>query len=295
MLAYDTMPKAPEATNASSPGPHLDRLVEIMRILRSPGGCPWDREQTLSSLRPFIIEETYEVLAAIDASDTDDLRDELGDFVFQAVFLAQLCSENDQFTLADALRSVCEKLIRRHPHVFNTTAERETGQNIQSSTDVKRRWEEIKAAEQEAAGRQPTLLGGLPDGLPALLRGYRMGRRAATVGFDWKNVSEVVDKVDEELGEVKTAMATDNLEAIEEELGDLLFAVANLGRHLGLDPETALQLANRKFSRRFGELEHRFKARGVSLQNATLNDMQAEWERIKHKPSLLTKQDPRRS
>ena len=252
-----------------------------MQILRSPDGCPWDREQTLVSLRPFLIEEAYEVIDAIDAGDTDALRDELGDFVFEAVFLAQICTEDGQFTLADALGSAADKLVRRHPHVFDVEADRNAGREIRSSADVKRRWEEIKAEEQQTAGREPRLLGGLPRGLPALLRAYRMGRRAATVGFDWDQPSGVLEKVDEELGELKDAIAEGRREAIEEELGDLLFAVANVSRHLGVEPEGALQRANRKFATRFAMLEQRFASQGRVLRDATLDDMETEWQRLK--------------
>ena len=256
-----------------------------MRILRSPEGCPWDREQTPASLRPFLVEETYEVIDAIDANDTDAIRDELGDFVFEAVFLAQMFAEGGHFTLADALGSVADKLIRRHPHVFDIEAETDAGRHTRSSADVKRRWEEIKAEEQRTAGQAPSLLVGLPSGLPALLRAYRMGRRAATVGFDWDRPSGALEKVDEELGELKTAIAQGHPKAIEEEVGDLLFAVANVSRHLGIEPEGALQSANRKFATRFSELERRFAARGQVLRDVTLDELEAEWQRLKRDAS----------
>ena len=285
MLAYGTMPTAPEPSDTSSAGAQLDRLVEIMRILRSPEGCPWDREQTVSSLRPFVLEEAYEVVDPIDTGDISALRDELGDFVFEAVFVAQLCSEDGQFALADSLASAADKLVRRHPHVFDVDQEQQSGRKTKSSADVKRRWEEIKATEQQSAGRPASLLGGLPTGLPALLKAYRMGRRAATVGFDWEQSETVVEKVEEELRELRGAMAGDDTAAVEEELGDLLFAVANLGRHLGVDPEGALRQANQKFSTRFSEIERRFQARGHSLRDATIDEMEAEWQRVKRDES----------
>ncbi len=285
MLAYGTMPTAPEPSDASSAGAQLDRLVEIMRILRSPEGCPWDREQTVSSLRPFVLEEAYEVIDAIDAHDTMALRDELGDFVFEAVFVAQLCSEDGQFTLADALASAADKLVRRHPHVFDIDEEQHAGRETKSSADVKRRWEEIKAAEQQSAGQPARLLGGLPTGLPALLKAYRMGRRAATVGFDWERSDAVIEKVEEELGELREAMVGGGSAAVEEELGDLLFAVANLGRHLGVDPEGALRQANHKFLTRFTEIERRFQARGHPLRDATIDEMETEWQQVKRDES----------
>jgi len=259
-----------------------------MRILRSPDGCPWDREQTRESLRPFLVEETYEVVDAIDAGDTDALCEELGDFVFEAVFLAQMCAEDGQFTLAEALSSAADKLVRRHPHVFDVKADRDAGREIRSSADVKRRWEEIKAKERQTAGQEPSLMGGLPRGLPALLRAYRMGRRAATVGFDWEEPSVALNKVDEELNELRAAIAEKRSQAIEEELGDLLFAVANVSRHLGVEPEGALRAANQKFATRFAMLERRFALQGRTLRNATLDEMETEWQQVKREGSDST-------
>ena len=275
------MVKVPEPIDSSTPGAQLDRLVEIMRILRSPDGCPWDREQTLKTLRPFLVEDTYEVIDAINHKDAKALQDELGDFVFEAVFLAQICTEEGQFTLADALGSVAEKLIRRHPHVFNLDDNAATGERLKSADQVKRRWEEIKAKEQKSAGCNPSVLGGLPRGLPGLLRAYRMGRRVATVGFDWDQPSGVVKKVEEELQELKDAIAEGNSNQIEDELGDLLFSLTNLSRHFDIDPEGALQCANDKFAARFLKLEQRFETLGRSLHNATLQEMDLEWQQVK--------------
>lgn len=276
MLAYALMPDAPPA-DAGSAGARLDRLVAIMRTLRSPEGCPWDREQTLASLRPFVIEEAYEVVDAIDRGDLPALCDEIGDFVFEAVFLAQLCDEDGHFTLADALEAAAAKLIRRHPHVFGGAAESQA----LTSDDVKRNWERIKADERGAAGEAPSLLGGIPPALPALLRAYRIGRRAATVGFDWEQPDAVLDKVREELAEVEAAVQHGNAGAVEEELGDLLFAVANLARHLGVEPEGALGAANRKFSRRFTALEQSFLAAGRPLRDVPADELDQAWKRIK--------------
>jgi len=247
-----------------------------MRILRSPGGCPWDREQTLLSLRPFVIEEAYEVLEAIDRNDHDGLRDELGDLVFETVFLAQLCAEAGRFTIADALDSVGDKLIRRHPHVFQPDPE-----PVATSTVVKERWEAIKAREQEITGKPARLLGGIPTSLPGLLYADRIGRRTATVGFDWQRPGDVMKKVEEELAEVKAAVDGGRQEKIVEEIGDLLFAVANLARHVRVEPEDALRNANRKFSERLFLLEDRFRAKGVALRDASPEEMEREWEQIK--------------
>ena len=258
-------------------GAAFERLVELMRTLRSEEGCAWDREQTLESLRPFVIEETYEVVDAIDRGDADGLRDELGDFLLEAVFLAQISHERGDFHIVDSLRAICDKLVRRHPHVFGD----EAGGAPPTAGDVKRRWEAIKADEQQAAGREPSLLGAIPESLPALLRAYRLGRRAATVGFDWSGPGGVEAKVAEELAEVAAARDGGTRGAVEEEIGDLLFSVANLARHLDVDPESALRAANRKFTERFAVLEARLRDRGVALRDASLDEMEAEWRRIK--------------
>ena len=272
------MPDTSEPISSQSAGARFDQLVEIMRALRAPDGCPWDREQTLSSLRPFVLEEAYEVLDAIDRADAHALCDELGDLVFEAVFLAQLCAEHGQFTIADALAAVADKLVRRHPHVFG---DRDTRGSVKTAEDVKRRWEAIKADEQEATGRQPSLLESIPAALPALLRAYRIGKRVATVGFDWERPDQVLKKVDEELIELREAIDDGASAQIEEELGDLLFAVVNLSRHLGIEPEGALAHTSRKFSRRFALLEQRFQERRVPLRDVPADEMEREWVRIK--------------
>lgn len=264
-------------------GARFERLVEIMRRLRAPDGCPWDRDQTLASLRPFVLEETYEVLEAIEHGSADDLREELGDFLFQAAFLAQLSDEAGQFDIGDAIDAICSKLVRRHPHVFARQPDHEgltTGQVLE-------RWETIKAKEREASGkpaRAKTTLSGVPKSLPSLLRAYEISARAATVGFDWQKTSDVLAKIDEEVAEVRAeveAGATGDLSRAEEEMGDLLFAIANLSRKLGIEPEAALRRANDKFTKRFDAVEHAITARGDSLADATLDQMEAEWQRVK--------------
>ena len=249
-----------------------------MRTLRSPGGCAWDREQTLASLRPFVLEEAYEVVDAIDRGDLAALREEIGDFVLEAVFLAQVAHEQGAFEIRDSLDAVCAKLVRRHPHVFGP-GDREAAPL--SADDVKRQWEAIKADERTAAGREPEALGQIPEALPALLRAYRIGKRAATVGFDWTAPAEVEAKVDEELRELRAARTAGSRHEVEEELGDVLFAVANLARHLDIDPETALRAANRKFAARFRTLEQRFRDRGIALRDASPAELDAEWRRVK--------------
>ena len=268
----------------SSAGAQFDRLVEIMRALRAPGGCPWDREQTLASLRPFVLEETYEVLEAIESGNIDNLREELGDYLYEAVFLAQISEEAGDFSIADAIGAVCDKLVRRHPHVFARAA----GEPSITTEQVLERWETMKAREREEAGREATrpktTLSGVPNTMPSLLRAYEIGARAAAVGFDWARAADVLDKIDEEVLELRHEVesgATGHLSRAEEEMGDLLFAIANLSRKLGIEPEAALRRANDKFTRRFDAVERAFSARGESLQGAALQQMEDEWQRVK--------------
>ena len=271
---------------AESVGARFERLVEIMRALRAPDGCPWDREQTPASLRPFVLEETYELLEAIENGDPAALREELGDYLFEAVFLARMSEEAGDFAIGDAIDAICEKLVRRHPHVF---ARHDDGDQPTTSGQVLERWEEIKARERAAAGtaaaaRPKTTLSGIPKTLPSLLRAYEISSRAATVGFDWQKAGDVLDKIEEEVAEVRAeveAGATGQLSKAEEEMGDLLFAIANLSRKLGIEPEAALRRANEKFTTRFDAVEHAFTTKGRALTGATLEEMEAEWERVK--------------
>ena len=271
---------------AVTAGAQFDRLLDIMRTLRAPGGCPWDREQTHASLRPFVLEETYEVLEAIDSGSSLSLREELGDYLYEAVFLAQISEESGDFTIGDAIDAICDKLVRRHPHVFERAADDESI----TSEQVVEKWETLKARERAAAGAEPkkrtTTLSGVPKTLPSLLRAYEISARAAAVGFDWARPRDVLDKIDEEVAEVRREVesgATGDLSRAEEEMGDLLFAIANLSRKLGIEPEAALRRANEKFTRRFDAVEQAFIARGESLHAATLEEMEAEWQRVKAK------------
>jgi nucleoside triphosphate diphosphatase len=265
------------------PYPPFDRLVEIVAALRAPDGCPWDREQTIDSLKPFILEETYELLEAIDAQDHEAIREELGDFLFEAVFVAQLEREAGHATVADALTAVTDKLVRRHPHVF---ARAEGEPPLTSGDQVRARWEDIKATERGADARPRTLLGGVPSALPALLRAYQIGGRVASVGFDWSRAEQVLDKIDEEvreLREVFEATTPDRIRA-EEEMGDLLFSIANLARKLGIEPETALRKANEKFTTRFTAVERGIAAEGRNIKELTLAQLEERWQSAKHKP-----------
>jgi nucleoside triphosphate diphosphatase len=260
------------------------RLVEIMATLRGPDGCPWDREQTIDTLKPFVLEETYEVLDAIDRHDHAALCEELGDFVFEAVFLAQLESEAHHFTIADSLNSIADKLVRRHPHVFK----RADGEApLDSAGEVRTRWEEIKAQEKASRndGAKPnTLLSGISPVLPALLRAYHIGVRVASVGFDWTKTSDVVDKIQEEVDELREVVdepGPRDHQRAEEEMGDLLFSIVQLARQLDIEPETALRKANDKFTKRFSAMEDEIAASGRTMAAMSLVELEEEWQRVK--------------
>jgi MazG family protein len=270
-----------------SPGDRFARLVDIMRTLRSPEGCPWDREQTLQTLAPFVLEETYEVLEAIERHDLGALKEEVGDLLFEGVFLAQVASDHGAFTVADALQTVADKLVRRHPHVFQEDGnvhDAASKERAPSATAALERWESQKARERTKTGQPAGALAGLPGSLPALLRAFKIGKRAAAVGFDWQHTTDVVAKVEEEVAELRDAvtLAPSDRAHIEEEMGDLLFALANLCRKLGIEPEAALRRANDKFTTRFNEMERRFVERDKRLEELTLAEMEAEWVRVKH-------------
>jgi len=249
-----------------------------MARLRGPNGCPWDREQTLESLRAFLLEETHEVLEAIDRGDTKALRGEIGDLIFEGVFLAQVCADAGLFTVADSLDAINAKLIRRHPHIFDPG-----GRPLETPSEVHQQWEQIKAKEQSDAGEQRSVLRGLARSLPSLLRAHEIGTRVAAVGFDWANATDVVSKIEEEVAELREAIRNEEGSArTEEEMGDLLFSIANLSRKLGIDPESALRKANEKFTTRFEALEARLHAQGRSVHEATLEEMEREWEGVKN-------------
>ena len=260
----------------SGAGSAFQTLVDIMARLRGPHGCPWDREQTIESLRAFLLEETHEVLDAIDRGDTNALRGEIGDLIFEGVFLAQICADAGLFTVAESLDAINAKLIRRHPHIFDPS-----GRPLETPTEVHQQWEQIKAKEQSDAGERRSVLRGLARSLPSLLRAYEIGTRVAAVGFDWARTSDVVSKIEEEVAELRAAVASEGTARSEEEMGDLLFSIANLSRKLGIDPESALRKANEKFTARFETLEARLHAEGRSVHDATLEEMEAAWQAIK--------------
>ena len=268
------MSKRTGGQTAKEAGEAFQQLVDIMSRLRGPDGCPWDREQTIETLRPFVLEETYEVLQAIDRGDHEALRGEIGDFLFEGVFLAQVEADDGRFTVADSLRAICAKLIRRHPHVFGTQ------EGVNTPGQVLEQWEAIKAKEQQASGERKAVLGGLPKALPALLGAHEIGTRVAAVGFDWAKTHGVIEKIKEEVAELEGAVS-EGPGRIEEEMGDLLFSIANLARKLGVEPESALRKANEKFGQRFEKLERHLEAAGRSVHDASPEEMEEAWQIVK--------------
>jgi MazG family protein len=292
------------------PGAAFRRLVELQARLRARDGCPWDRKQTHASLRPYLLEETYEVLEAIDARDDDRLAGELGDLLLQVVFHAQLAREAGRFDVAEVIERVHAKMVRRHPHVFGTAKARSAG-------EVLKNWEQLKAEERHREKRagDGSLLAGLPVNLPALLEAYQLTRRAARIGFDWETIAGVLEKLEEETNELRRelrgarrrrafargkerrgapgatrASARSHSEEypgakLEEEVGDLLFVAANIARFLGLDPEIALRKANRKFRARFREMERLAERRGRRLAEVPRNELESLWEETKRRPT----------
>ena len=266
-----------DAPDSLDPSRALERLLGIMAALRTPGtGCPWDLEQTFSTVAPYTIEEAYEVADAIRRENLADLRDELGDLLLQVVFHARMAEEAGAFAFGDVVTAISEKLVRRHPHVFANSRDL-------SPEAVERLWEQIKGDERVARGAAAPAgqLDGVPVALPALTRAEKLTRKAAAIGFDWPDANQVVAKIREEVGEVADALASGSREAIEDELGDLLFAAANLARHAGLDAEAAARRANAKFERRFRAVEAALAGQGRSLDDANLDEMERLWAEAK--------------
>jgi len=246
-----------------------------MARLRAPGGCPWDREQTFDTIKPYLLEETYEVMDAIDARDWRELSGELGDLLLQSVFFSQMAAEEKLFTIEDALDAINQKLVRRHPHVFGD----ETAQN---AGDVRRIWGEVKAEEKKQRGEAAAgLLDAVPRALPALVEAQQITTRAAHVGFDWENAAQVLGKLHEELAEFEAARNGASQAEIEDELGDMLFVLVNLARFVKVDPEQALRKTNAKFRSRFGYIERKLAERGKMPEQSSLAEMDALWEEAK--------------
>jgi nucleoside triphosphate diphosphatase len=255
----------------------IQRLLEIMDKLRDPGGCPWDREQTLRTLTPYLLEEAHEVIEAIEAGDVEHHKEELGDLLFQVVFQARIAREEGKFDFAQVCEVISDKLTRRHPHVFG-------GLEVAGSREVVKNWERIKAEERKQKGQAPrSAIGGVPVALPALVRAERLTEKAGAVGFDWPDAKSVMAKVREELSELSEALEQGSPEQVEHELGDLLFAVANLGRWVKAHPEEALRGALRRFESRFHHIERRLAERSSSPRESTLAEMDALWDEAKER------------
>jgi MazG family protein len=251
-----------------SAGEKFEQLTGILARLRAPGGCPWDREQNFDSIKPFLLQESYEVMDAIDRRDWDELAGELGDLLLQVVFFSQMAAEAGHFTAEDALTAINEKLIRRHPHVFGE-------ETAKTEADVRKRWDEIKATEKK---KPEALLDGVPRTLPALVEAEQISSRAANKGFDWRNADEVLAKLDEERAELA---ACETREEREGELGDMLFTLVNLARFLKVDPEQALRRTNAKFRERFGYVERGLAANGKTWKETSIEEMEALWQAAK--------------
>lgn len=253
-------------------------LVDIMKKLRAPGGCPWDAEQTLESLRRYILEESHELVEAIEDGEVRGICEECGDVLLQVVFVAAVAAEHGDFDIDDVTDAICRKLIVRHPHVFGDVSVKDAG-------EVSRNWEMIKAGERKKRDADSSAMAGIPRGLPALLRSLRIQERAAKKGFDWElgDVESVRAKVLEELGELKAEVEGIDADATKEELGDLLFALVNISRHLDIDPESALQSANAKFASRFREVERLADERGITMEKTPLDELDGLWIEAKRR------------
>jgi len=252
-------------------------LVEIMKRLRGPGGCPWDKEQSKESLKPYVIEEAYEVVEAIDDGDISEIREELGDLLLQVVFLAQLAEEAGEFNINDVIAAISEKLVRRHPHVFG-------GEASETAEEVLKSWASIKVDEKKEKGKR-SVLDGVPFHMPALLRAHRITEKAARVGFDWNNIDEVFKKLEEELGEFEEAIESKDVGKVEAELGDVIFALVNISRFLEVNPEEALKKTVRKFINRFNYIEEGLERAKKDIRETGLEEMERLWQEAKKSES----------
>jgi MazG family protein len=260
-----------------SAGEKFEQLVSIMARLRAPGGCPWDREQTFDTIKPFLLEETYEVMQAIDARDWPELAEELGDLLLQVVFFSQMAAETGHFTIDDPIDAINQKLVRRHPHIF-------ADETAKTEGDVRKLWGEIKAKEKASKGVvDKGLLDSVPRVLPALVEAQHVASRAAGAGFDWPNIREVLAKLDEERREFETVMETGPQADIEDELGDMLFVIVNLARFVKVDPEQALRRTNAKFRARFSHVEKGLAQRGKKFSESSIEEMEELWQEAKRK------------
>lgn len=261
----------------------IEKLRSLMARLRAPDGCPWDREQTLKSLVPFIIEEAYEVVSAIDSDSPDSIREELGDLLFQIIFACQIAEEKKEFGIGAVIDKTVEKMVRRHPHVFGDA-------KADTSEEVLKRWAEIKKEEEKAKGKdRGGYLTGVPEVLPALLRAHKISQKAAKAGFDWKDVSQVFEKVTEEVDEFRKAVNSKDARAMEEEIGDMLFTIVNVARFLEVNPEDALRKTIGKFITRFHHIEKTLSERGKDFSSTTIEEMDSLWDEAKKIEKQKTK------
>ncbi|HLH05074.1 MAG TPA: nucleoside triphosphate pyrophosphohydrolase [Bryobacteraceae bacterium] len=267
--------KTTAVTEFERAGEKFEELVEIMARLRAPGGCPWDRKQTFDTIKTYLLEEAYEVMDAIDARDWPQLAEELGDLLLQPVFFAEMAREEGLFSIGDSLTAITEKLIRRHPHVFGDA-------QAKTAEEVLTRWDEIKRQEKNGGAKAESILDGVPRALPALMEANKIGHKVAKVGFEWPNVEGVFDKLREETEELREACARGDQEHIEHEIGDLLFNVVNLARHLKVDPEQALRKMNGRFRARFGYIERKIAAGGGKVEESSLEQMEELWQEAKN-------------
>lgn len=269
-----TIPSAMPADSASA-GEKLQQLIDLMARLRGPDGCPWDREQSFNTIKKYTVEETYEVLDAIDRRDWNGLREELGDFVLQAVFYAQMASEEGLFSFGDCLDAINEKLIRRHPHIFGDETAR-------TGDQVLKRWEEIKAEEKRGKAEQPKgLLDGIPRSQPSLIEAQQISSKAARAGFDWEHSDQVIAKLEEEIAEFRAACESGSMDEVEGELGDILFTIVNLARFAKVDPEQALRRTSGKFRKRFAHVEKRLAEDGGDVSSVPVAKLEELWQEAK--------------
>ena len=288
--------RTPSKTPRLNAGEWFEKLAAVQARLRAPDGCPWDREQTHASLRTYLIEETYEVLEALESGDDAKFAEEMGDLLLQIVFHSQIAKEEGRFTVSDVIREIHDKMVRRHPHVFGE-------KRAKDSAEVLRNWEQLKKEERAAAGQRngrgsreeaknASLLDGVSKALPAALEGFQLTRRAARIGFDWESVEGVFEKINEEAGELRQALSVKDTKKAEEEMGDLLFAAVNLARYLHIDPEIALKKANAKFSTRFRRMEELAAKNGKALADVPRGQMEELWDtakRIENGAALASK------
>jgi len=256
----------------SDQGERFERLCQIMKRLRGPDGCAWDRQQDQHSVKTYVLEEAYEVVEAAEEANPAALKEELGDLLFLIIFMARIAEEEGKFSISEVMAGVEKKMITRHPHVFGNST-------VRNAEDIRDQWLEIKS--EEKSGERSSILDGVPVSLPSLLRAHRLTERAATVGFDWASPGDVMEKVDEELEEFRSAVAEGSRKKIEEELGDLLFVLVNCARSFRVNGEEALRASVEKFIRRFHHIENRMRAQGISLQRATLQEMDKFWDEAK--------------